>query len=177
MIASVACFHYQINTQCSLAWFFTTPWQQSVFPQESTLVCAVLHVHSCLLYFTSFCVFVHKPCAISMCFYSMRALLIHLCRSLPRVSLSPAPLLPHTPSHISSSGWANHRLSLCHPHTCMNMHTNTHTHLLSLPRFFFFSFVRCVCHPTLTLSLSLHVGLEGVSNYNLSEACGALQPF
>lgn len=140
MIASVACFHYQINTQCSLAWFFTTPWQQSVFPQESTLVCAVLHVHSCLLYFTSFCVFVHKPCAISMCLYSMRALLIHLCRSLPRVSLSHQPhyshILPPTYPPLVGLIIACHFATHTHAWTC----TLTHTHTCS-PSLISFSFL------------------------------------
>lgn len=92
--------------------------------------------------------------------------------SLKRQSLflPPVPLLPHTPAHISSAGCANHRLSLCHPHThactCMLTHTNTVSPSFSIhfPLLLFYS-------PAL---LSCIYPMEDVSTYSLSDSYGFL---
>lgn len=57
--------------------------------------------------------------------------LVYIIALRDRLFLPAAPLLPRTSSHIYSSGWANHRLSLCHTrtHTCIYMLTHAHQHI------------------------------------------------
>lgn len=107
-----------------------------------------------------------------MCLYRKSALPIHLCVSPPKETdslslyLSPAPLLPHNPAHTSSSGWTNHRLSLCHPHTHMHAHTYTHTFPPS-PSF--------PSHALFLQSSSSFIShKEDVSTYHFCDICGFL---
>ena len=152
------CFHAQhINKHHSQACIFIHLIAAQYVPTHRNsplLHCIYKHVSSAFHTYMAVCIFLCIKLVSSLC---LSALLIHLWISPPKETeslllLQPAPLLPHTPSHISSSGWVNHRLSFCHPHTHaftymlthtythMRSRTHTHTHLLSLDHFPLFPF-------------------------------------
>ena len=91
-------------------------------------VCMCMYVFMCVM-LTCCCAFsVHKSSVSSMCLYSMSALLIHLCISLPKETVSLSLSQPHythtlPPTYPPLVGLIIACHFATHTHTCMHIHT------------------------------------------------------